>query len=178
MNSLSLQTAKAIIPPINQNQTIVPQENSSFLGGLAQPFIDSIVPVYGWGITFITSTFVIGALMMILSAIFKNGQWQKIGQNSMFWSFISLMLMRGLPILILSIRNSNDVDTLLNEFIITLSYSAIFLGVISIAASGIFKFGYNLIEHPEFYRRSRTLVMVSVIMVALSLIIPKIFPQI
>lgn len=168
----------ATIPPINLDQEIIPDKDSNLLGGVVQSFAELIVPAYSWGIIIITSTFVIGTLLMILSAIFKNGQWQKLGQNSMFWSFISLLLLRGLPILILSIRNTNDIDILLKEFIITLSYSAIFLGVISIASSGLFKLGHKLIGHPEFYRRSRTLVMVSVIMVALSLVIPKIFPQI
>lgn len=178
MSYLPYHFVSATIPPINLDQEINPDKDTDLLGGIAQTFAELIVPAYGWGIIFITSTFVLGALLMILSAIFKNGQWQKLGQNSMFWSFISLLLMRGLPILILSIRNTNDVDSLLNEFIITLSYSAIFLGVISIASSGLFKLGHKLIGHPEFYRRSRTLVMVSVIMVALSLVIPKIFPQI
>lgn len=180
MNLFSLQYANIGIPPIQNNQEIVPQEDSTFfLYDIVQSFgQSSLVPAYGWGITIITSTFVIGALMMILSALFKNGQWQKFGQNSMFFSFITLLLMRGLPILILSIRNTNDIDLLLHEFIITLSHSAIYLGVISIAASGLFKFGHNLVGHPEFYRRSRTLVMVSVIIVGLSLAIPKIFPQI
>lgn len=180
MNLFSFQFANTGIPPIQNDQEIVPNEDSTFfLFDLVQSFgQSSIVPAYSWGIIIITSTFVVGALMMILSALFKNGQWQKFGQNSMFWSFITLLLMRGMPILILSIRNTNDVDLLLQEFIITLSYSAIYLGVISIAASGLFKMGHKLIGHPEFYRRSRTLVMVSVIMVALSLGIPKIFPQI
>lgn len=174
MNLFNLQ----VIPPLQQNQEIIPKESTDFLSGIVTGFGNGLVPAYSWGITVITSTFVLGALMMILSALFKNGQWQKIGQNSMFWSFISLLLMRGLPILILSIQNSQDIDSLLSDFIITLSYSAIFLGVLSIAASLLFKFGYKLIEHPEFHRRSRTLVMVSIIMVCLSLVIPVIFPKI
>lgn len=178
MSYLPVHLVSASIPPINLNQEIVPDKDSDLFGGIGHSLADLIVPAYSWGNIIITSTFVLGALLMILSAIFKNGQWQKIGQNSMFWSFISLLLMRGLPILILSIRNTNDVDSLLKEFIITLSYSAIFLGVISIASSGLFKLGHKLIGHPEFYRRSRTLIMVSVIMVALSLAIPIIFPKI
>ncbi|MEK3977368.1 hypothetical protein MKZ20_21610 [Psychrobacillus sp. FSL K6-2684] len=146
--------------------------------GLISSSTELGVKLYSWGIIALTAVFVLGTLMMILSAIFKNGQWQKLGQNFMFWSFVSLLLLRGLPILILSIRNTNDIDSLFNEFIVSLSYTAVYLGVISLACGLMFKLGHKLIKHPEFYRRSKTLFMVSIIMVSLSILIPNVFPQV
>lgn len=166
------------IPPINGNNKIQPDPSSTLLEDTVGSFVPTVIKFHYWGIIIITAVFVIGALVMILSALFKNGQWQKYGQTSMFFSFIIMLVWRGGPILALSIRNTTDVDTLLQDFIITLSYSAIFLGAISIATSILFRFGYNLIEHPEFHRRSKALVMVSVLMMIFAIAIPKLFPLI
>lgn len=165
-------------PPTGRGTELETVSTSSFLDSIASDFGPLVLKSYEWGIVIITAGFVIGALVMILSALFKNGQWQKFGQNTMFWSFITILLLRAGPILSLSIRNSNDMDSLLRDFIITLSYSAIFLGAISVFASGLFKLGHRLIEHPEFYRRSKTLIMVSILMMIFSLAIPNIFPLI
>ncbi|MEK5209669.1 hypothetical protein [Psychrobacillus sp. FSL H8-0510] len=167
--------ASSIIPSINPENEFQADGSSDFLGNVVGDLAAVVVPIHYWGIIGLTAIFIIGTLVMILSALFKNGQWQKYGQNSMFWSFLVMLLLRGGPILVLSIRDSSDVDSLLQDFVLTLSYSAIFLGALTIAASGLYRFGYNLIEHPEFYRRSKALVMVSVLMMAFAMIIPKAF---
>ncbi len=179
MSSFSiLQSIPTFVPPTSNGAEIESISTSSFLDSMLNDFGPMVLKVYEWGIVLITAGFVIGALVMILSALFKNGQWQKFGQNTMFWSFLTILLLRAGPILSLSIQSSNDMDSLLREFIITLSYSAIFIGAISVVASGLFRLGHRLIEHPEFYRRSKTLMMVSVLMMIFSLAIPNIFPLI
>lgn len=167
--------ASSIIPPINTDKEFQPEGSSDFLGSVVGDLAAVVVPIHYWGIIVLTAIFIIGTLVMILSALFKNGQWQKYGQNAMFSSFIVMLLLRGGPILALSIRDSTDIDSLLQDFVLTLSYSAIFLGAITIATSGLYRFAYNLIEHPEFYRRSKALIMVSILMMTFAILIPKAF---
>src|SRR4051812_31603839 len=50
-----------------------------------------------WGGMVISMLFILGVLMMILSILFRNGQWQKWGQGTMLVSFVSLLAIRGIP---------------------------------------------------------------------------------
>lgn len=164
------------MPDKNENQEIKPTSTDSLLGGITDGIGELIGSSYGWGINIITGIFVVGTLVMIMSVLFKNGQWQKYAQGTMFISFLVMLLMRGLPILILSIRNTHDIDVLLQDALMSLSYAAVFLGIISISVSLLFRFGYKLIEHPEFHRWYRNLISVSVLMVLLAIVIPILFP--
>lgn len=162
--------------PKNDHSEIQPVSSDSLFGGLIGNFAGIVAPAYKWGIIVITIIFVIGTLAMILSALFKNGQWQKYGQMAMLLSFITLLFLRGMPIIVLSIRNTNDIDILLQEALSILGFAAIFLGLISFAVSFIFSFGYRLIEHPEFHRWSKTLRSVAALMVLFAIITPWLFP--
>lgn len=133
-------------------------------------------PLYSWGIKIITITFVLATVVMILSALFKNGQWQKYAQTAITMSFVSLLVLRGLPILILSVRHTDDIDLLFQDALSMLGFSVIFLCLISFAVSFLFSFGYKLIEHPEFHRWSKTLRSVSVMMLLFAIVIPWLFP--
>lgn len=170
--------AKAPLPfmPNAEEQKITPTTTDSLLGGISGTLGGLMSFAYSWGITIITGLFVVGTLVMIMSVLFKNGQWQKYAQGTMFFSFLVMLLLRGLPILVLSIHNANDIDVLLRDGLISLSYAAVFLGLISISVSLLFRFGYNLIEHPEFHRWSKNLISVSVLMVLLAIVIPLLFP--
>lgn len=150
----------------------------SLTDGLLHDLTNVLEPVYDWGITIITAAFIIGTIIMILSLITKNGQWQKFGQNTMFFSFIVLLLLRGLPVIILSIQSMKDITLMLDAFISALSQTSVYIGMIGIGVSMLFLYGFKLIGHPNFYRWSRALVAGSSIMIALSLIVPILFPTI
>lgn len=164
------------MPSFDKDKEITAVSSDSFLGGITRSLGELVAPAYSWGITIITTLFVVGTVVMILSTIFKNGQWQKYGQGTMLISFIVMLVLRGLPIIILSIRTADDIDILFSNALTSLSYSAIFLGMVSIAVSFLFRFGYHLIEHPEFHRWSRNLLSVSILMMILAISIPILFP--
>lgn len=137
-----------------------------------------MTPVYGWAVDFFTITFVVGTIVMILSIMFKNGQWQKYAQSTMLVTFIIMLLMRGVPIIVLSVNSPGDIDMMLLGAVEVLGAVAIFIAAISLPVSFLFKFGYHLIEHPKYHRWSRNLLSVSALMITLAVIIPWIFPQI
>ncbi|WP_306010110.1 MULTISPECIES: hypothetical protein [Bacillus] len=166
------------MPSKEENREIKPVSSESLFSGITSTFKELITPVYSWGVTLITALFIVGTVVMIMSLLFKNAQWQKFGQGTMLYSFIVMLVLRGLPILILSIRSANDVDLLLNQVISILSYSTVFIGLVGIAASFLFRFGFRLIEHPDFHRWSKNLLTVSIMMMIFSFVVPFLFPLI
>lgn len=166
------------MPEKDEYKEITPVSSNELFGGITKGIDQIFAPIYSWGVSIITALFIIGTVVMIASIIFKNGQWQQYGQRTMLFSFVGMLLMRGMPILILSIQNSNDFDSLLNKVIDVLSYSTIYIGFVGIAVSFLFRFGHKLIEHPDFHRWSRHLLSVSIIMIMFAIIVPYVFPLI
>jgi hypothetical protein len=162
--------------PSSEEQEIKPVSSDELFGGIIDTVENGITPFYSWGVTIITAIFIVGTVVMVLALLFKNGQWQKYGQGTMFISFIVMIVLRGLPILILSIQTMDDFDLLISKVVTTLCYSTIFIGLVGIAASFLFRFGERLIEHPDFYRWSKNLLTVSILMMVFSIIIPLVFP--
>lgn len=139
---------------------------------------DLVAPAYGWAIDLFTIMFVGATIIMILSIMMKNGQWQKIAQTTMFITFILMILLRGAPIIVLSINSSEDIDLLLSSSVLALGTMAFFMAAISRPISQLFRFGYNLIEHQKYQRWSKNLISVAVLMTFLAIVIPWIFPQV
>lgn len=166
------------MPSKNKLGEIKPVSSDSLFGGITNDLAELIAPAYTWGITIITILFVIGTVVMILSMIFKNGLWQKYGQGTMSISFLVMLMLRGLPIIILSVQSSADFSKLLSDSLAVLNYAAILLGLAGVAISFLFKFGHKLIGHPDFHRWSRNLLSVSIIMTVFAIVIPVIFPTI
>lgn len=128
-----------------------------------------------WAVQVITILFVVGIIAMIFSIIFKHAQWQKYAQSTLLWSFLSLVLFKALPFLIFSVQKFNDVDNLFEIALTTVQQAALYLGVIGISLSVLFKFGYKLIRHPEFFKWQKTARNMSVIMILFSIIGPFVF---
>lgn len=130
---------------------------------------------FDWGILGITILFLVGIITMIMAMIFKNGQWQKYSQLTMFWSFVTMLILRGVPLIIFSTRSGSDIDESFDVLITAISQLAIFVGFLGITVSLLFKFGNHLIEHPEFYRWSKNVRNVSIVMMIFALTAPTIF---
>lgn len=177
---IPLQAAAAPLPfmPSTEEQTITPKSTNDLFGGIMESLENGAAPFYGWAVTIITAIFIVGTVVMVLALLFKNGQWQKYGQGTMFISFIVMIVLRGLPIVILSIQTMDDLDLLIQKVVTTLSYSTIFIGLIGVAVSFLFRFGERLIEHPDFHRWSKNLLTVSIMMMVFSVLVPIIFPTI
>lgn len=162
--------------PKRDFSTIKPNDGASLFGDITTGLGGIAAPIYTWSVVILTILFVTGTLVMILSALFKNGQWQKYGQITMLMSFLTMLVLRGLPIVILSIKSAADVDLLLKNALSLLGFGAVFLCLISIAVSFLFAFGYKLIEHPEFHRWSKNLRGVAALMLLFAIVIPWLFP--
>lgn len=162
--------------PRNDHSKIEEVDSNALFGGLLSDFTSIMAPVYNWGIKFITILFFVAILVMILSALFKNGQWQKYAQVTMLLSFVTMLLLRGMPIIVLSVRSATDVDVLLHETLSMLSFGVFFICLIGFAVSFLFGFGYKLIEHPEFHRWAKTLRSVAILMVIFAIAVPLLFP--
>lgn len=130
---------------------------------------------FDWFLKSINILFIVGVIVMIMSMIFKNVQWQKYAQTTMLWSFISLMLLRGIPIIILSFKTKADVDAAFTAALSTISEVAIFTGLIGISISLLFKFGHTLIKHPEYYKWYKNSRNISIIMISFAFFGPIIF---
>lgn len=128
-----------------------------------------------WGTMVITAIFIIAVLLMILSIIFKVGQWQKTAQTTMLWSFAGMLLMRAIPIVILSFQSDTDIDQAFSTLIPALSQLTVFIGIAGIVLSLLFRFAYKLIEHPEYHRWSKNAMNVSVMMILFAIVSPFIF---
>lgn len=143
----------------------------SDLGRIAGGFFESVS-------TILVIVFLFGIIFMLLAFLLKNGQWQKFAQGTMLGSFVSLILIKGYPILVYSVRSSEDFWSLFSESSSLLTYTSLFIGLISIAVSYLFKFGYRLIEHPDYYRWSKNLFGAAVVMMVFSILVPYVFPMV
>lgn len=153
----------------------IKESSFTFMDDLFSNVADLGASAFDWGIKLITILFIIGVIVMIMAMIFKHGQWQKYAQTTMLWSFISMMILRGAPIIFLSFRSKADVDTAFSTALGTLSEVAIFVGMMGIGISLLFKFGYMLIEHPEYYKWYKNARNISAIMILFAFIGPIIF---
>lgn len=168
--------AMSKLPPPPNGKTV--ESSDSLLDGIYSDMSGLASPLYGWAIDFFTVMFVVGTIVMIMSIAFKNGQWQKYAQGTMLITFIIMLLMRGLPIILLSINTTEDIDILFTAGVSLLSAIAIMIAVMSVGISADFKFNYNMIQHPKYDRWSRNLLGVAILMTFLAILVPWIFPQV
>ena len=131
--------------------------------------------IMDWGVKVITILFVLGVILMIAALMFKNGQWQKSAQGLMLFSFVALLMIRGIAIIVLSFRSGMDVEEALNGGLNILIYAGIYLGIIGALISFIFKLAYVLIEHPEYRRWSKNVFNISIVMMVFAMIGPYLF---
>ncbi|MBQ0140376.1 MAG: hypothetical protein KBT36_13905 [Kurthia sp.] len=145
------------------------------IAGLKGASSTLIVDFVDWGSIVIAILFVIGVVMMLVSIMFRNGQWQKWGQGTMLMAFLALLAIRAFPIVILSFKSGTDINDALTDGLAVFSQIALFLCVVGILLSILFRFAYALIKHPEYHRWSKNVLNVSIMMIFVALIAPYIF---
>ncbi|MGF9978915.1 hypothetical protein [Viridibacillus arvi] len=172
----SLASLKPVDKPgLDENGHFIGSDSPSFMDDLFTEGSSFAVSIFDWGIKAITILFVIGIIVMIMAFIFKHGQWQKYAQSTMMWSFIAMLILRGAPIIFLSLQTKEDIDVAMQTALSTLAQVAIFIGIVGICVSLLFKFGHTLIKHPEYYKWYKNARNVSIIMIVFSLVGPIIF---
>lgn len=177
MNLLNVFPINPSTGNLDENHMIV-QDGNAFdevvndlfdLGGKATE------KIFTWGINVITIVFLCAVIMMIMSILFKNGQWQKFAQTTMLWTFLSMVMLRAVPTIILSFRSEGDVDDAFSTALLAISQITIFIGLIALMLSLLFRLAHKLIEHPEYHRWSKNTLNVSLMMILFALIGPYIF---
>lgn len=146
------------------------------LGGLfsAATNIETWVEVIDIAATVLAFMFLVSFLVMIIAVTFKQGQWKKYAQGTAVATFISTITLRAFPFTILAIPSFKQIDELLDLSLLVLTQCIVFMSLIGIAAGLLLRFGYRLIEHPDFYKSYRTILTVSIVVVIISTIIPSI----
>lgn len=178
--------AHSMLKPINPNEIQVDNEGGIINSGQStsnedifntvNTLVEQGTPAaLDWGTKGITVIFIAAVLLMIMAIIFKNGQWQKFAQSSMLWSFIAMMVIRAIPLTILSIQGGMDVDDAFNTMIAGLTQLSLFLGVTGIMLSFLFRFIHKLIKHPEYHRWSKNVFSMSLLMMLFALVGPLLF---
>lgn len=165
-------------PNVQDPRNIEQVSTESLFSGILSDISGSAVIFFDLVATFLVIAFMFGIIFMLLSFLMKNGQWQKFAQGTMMGSFFALLVIRGYPILVYSVQNSEEFASFFEQTAIVLSYTSLFIGLISIAVSFLFKFGHRLIEHQDFYRWSKNLFGVAVVMMIFSVVVPIVFPLI
>lgn len=173
MKYIILQTPAFLQNPRQHNQG--ESTGHGWMDEIIQIGAGGALQFFDWGILGITILFLVGIIAMIMAMIFKNGQWQKYSQLTMFWSFVTMLILRGVPLIIFSTQSGADIDRGFDVFITAMSQIALFIGFVGIGVSLLFKFGNHLIDHPEFYRWSKNARNVSLVMMLFALSAPTIF---
>lgn len=137
--------------------------------------MESAIKALHWAVEFITIIFVIGVIVMIFSIIFKHSQWQKYAQSTLLWSFLALIIFKALPFIIFSVQKFSDVDNLFETTLTVVQQAALYIGIVGISLSLLFKFAHKLIKHPEFFKWQKTSRNMSIIMIFFSIIGPFVF---
>lgn len=174
MNLVLLQQTPAFLQnPQQHNEN--GDTGQSWMDELIQVGASGAMHIFDWGILAINVLFLAGIIGMIMAMIFKNGQWQKYSQLTMFWSLATMLILRGVPMIIFSTQTGADVDNTFDTFVIAMSMLSIMFGFSGILTSILFKIFNHFIDHPEFYRWSKNSLNVSIVMMIFALSAPTIF---
>ena len=146
------------------------------LGNVFTAITDSNVWVkaINTGATALAVIFLVSFLVMIMAATFKHGQWKKFAQGTAVATLIGTICLRAFPFIILSVPSLEQTDYFMNLVLLLLLQCILFVALIGIAVGLLLRFGYRLIEHPDFYKSYRTVITVSIVVVVFSVIVPSI----
>ncbi|MDD1505322.1 hypothetical protein PVA17_21615 [Lysinibacillus sp. CNPSo 3705] len=177
---MKLLNALPLKPPpgnFDENHMVVADEQTfdGVLDNLFAVGAKATEKIFTWGINAITIMFLCAVIMMIMAIIFKNGQWQKFAQTLMLWTFLGMLSLRAVPMIILSFRSEGDVDDAFSTVLLAISQMTIFIGLIALMLSLLFRLAHKLIAHPEYHRWSKNTLNVSLMMILFALIGPFIF---
>lgn len=149
-------------PELNQlSENVMADVNSSF------------AVIYNIGFQVFTVIFIAAIVALAGAITLKNGQWMKWSTNTMIFTLISILLIRLVPILFLTINVLGI--TLLLTYIIQLIMSTLFYVSFAMLLISLFlKMLYRMFEHPKYFKWSRSLLNGSVLVLILSIIMPSI----
>ncbi|PMC34987.1 hypothetical protein CJ195_20995 [Bacillus sp. UMB0899] len=144
------------------------------IGNMTENFNGMLPYIYDTGMKFITVIFLIAVVALALSLIFKNGQWTKWSTGVMVTSLLIILFFRGGPIIVLTM-DAIGITLFASDLLNFATSVGIYVAVGMILVSLLFRLFYKLINHPDYFRWSKRLMIGSVIIAVLSLVIPVVF---
>lgn len=153
------------------NQT---NEKSTLLSDLRRGFEGLMEPVYQIGIEILTIVFIASIISLTIASIMRNGQWTKWGTAAMFFSFLSLLLLKLIPIMVLT-KTTSEITLLASKGIILLQETSLYLSIFVLIVGFVLKAAHKVYRHPDYYRWSKSLFFGGTIMLVLSFAAPVIF---
>lgn len=136
--------------------------------------IDVWVKIINTGATVLAISFLVSFLIMILAATFKQGQWKKYAQVTALSSFTGMIFLRAFPFTLLAFPTLQRAGSFLDLTMLIILQCILFVALIGIGVGLLFRLGYKLIEHPDFYKSYRTVTTVSIVVVIFSIIVPAV----
>ena len=142
-----------------------------------QPLIEkglTLVPVvYETIIQILSISLIIAIIWMGASIITKNPQWMQWSKVTLVSTFITLLCIRLLPLLFLT-SDVTRIKLIINKTIILLTQTGIHATIAMILIGLFIHFLYIMHENPAHYKWARSIMFGSVIVLILSLLLPKI----
>lgn len=139
-----------------------------FSSGTWTSLIDNMATIF-------TIIFLISSFISVMAAVFKVGAWKKYAQMTTLFTFIVLLCTRGVAFFLLAIPTFTQVDNWMANIIANVTQALIFACLIGILVSFTFKFGYTLINHPEFRKNQSTVLTTSILMLISAILVPILF---
>lgn len=137
--------------------------------------LTGIMPyVYDTGMKFITIMFIIAVVGLALSLIFKNGQWTKWSSGVMTTTLLIILIFRGGPIIMLT-TDAIGITLFASDVLNFATSVGIYVAVGMALVSLLMRLFYKFINHPDYFRWSKRLMIGSVIIAVLSLVMPVVF---
>ncbi|UNL87529.1 hypothetical protein [Priestia koreensis] len=144
---------------------------TSFMSDTLNGLLPKVMDV---GIKVITIMFVAAVIVMAFALLMKNGQWTKIGTGVMMGSFVAIIMLRVVPIFMLTSDRMN-ITLFVNDTLDLLKHIS-FVAAIGMVIIGLFiRFLHQLLNHPDYFRWSKRLYIGALILTILSTFIPILF---
>lgn len=137
--------------------------------------VNGIMPhIYDTGMKFITIMFIIAVVGLALSLVFKNGQWTKWSSGVMTTTLLIILVFRGGPIIMLT-TDAIGITLFASDVLNFATSVGLYVAIGMTLVSLLMRLFYKLINHPDYFRWSKRLMIGSVIIAILSLVMPVVF---
>lgn len=137
-------------------------------------FLDGGLPVvFDVGMTIITIFFVISVCAMAISIVFKNGQWTKWSTGVMTFTLIIVLFFRGGITLLFSV-DGLGFAYIVNDALSFVKKLGIYAAIIMLLVGLLMRYNYVLINHPDYHRWSKRLMVGSVLIAVLATVMPAV----
>lgn len=136
-------------------------------------FDSDMSTLFNIGMTIITIIFVVSVCIMALSIVFKNGQWTKWSTGVMVLTLMIVLILRGGVILLFS-SDKVGITTLFTDTLELVKKIGIYAALVMVLVGVLMRYNHILINHPDYHRWSKRLIIGSIIILVLATLMPSV----